>query len=155
MVTNGAGPIIAAIDHFERLGLQIAEISEQTKKAFKEHYPPTYVIGNPCDITGSANADDYRFAIQAFMDDPNVDIIMPWFVFQDDPLEESIVDVLASFQKIGKKPILIGAMGGPFTQKISKHIEDQNVPVYHSVIEWVTAAGSLVKWSKVSGKAKQ
>ncbi len=155
MVTNGAGPIIAAIDHFERLGLQIAEISEQTKNAFKEHYPPTYVIGNPCDITGSANADDYRFAIQAFMDDPNVDIIMPWFVFQDDPLEESIVDVLASFQKIGKKPILIGAMGGPFTQKISKHIEDQNVPVYHSVIEWVTAAGSLAKWSKVSGKAKQ
>src|SRR5919205_1036695 len=43
MITNGAGPIIAAIDHFERLNLQIAEISEQTKEAFKEHYPSTYV----------------------------------------------------------------------------------------------------------------
>lgn len=154
MVTNGAGPIIAAIDNFERLGLQVAELSEQTKKAFKEHYPATYVIGNPCDITGSANADDYRFAIQAFMDDPNVDIIMPWFVFQDDPLEETIVDVLASFQKQKKKPILIGAMGGPFTKNISKRIEDANVPVYHSVIEWVTAAGAMAKWAKVSGAAK-
>jgi 3-hydroxypropionyl-CoA synthetase (ADP-forming) len=154
LVTNGAGPIIAAIDNFERLGLQVAELSEQTKKAFKEHYPPTYVIGNPCDITGSANADDYRFAIQAFMDDPNVDIIMPWFVFQDDPLEETIVDVLASFQKQKKKPILVGAMGGPFTRDISKHIEDANVPVYHSVTEWVIAAGALAKWAKVSGQAK-
>ncbi|AIF83692.1 acyl-CoA synthetase (NDP forming) [Candidatus Nitrososphaera evergladensis SR1] len=154
MVTNGAGPIIAAIDNFERLGLQVAELSEQTKKAFKEHYPPTYVIGNPCDITGSANADDYRFAIQAFMDDPNVDIIMPWFVFQDDPLEETIVDVLASFQKQKKKPILIGAMGGPFTKNISKRIEDANVPVYHSVIEWVTAAGAVAKWAKVSDATK-
>jgi 3-hydroxypropionyl-CoA synthetase (ADP-forming) len=154
LVTNGAGPIIAAIDNFERLGLQVAELSAQTKKAFKEHYPPTYVIGNPCDITGSANADDYRFAIQAFMDDPNVDIIMPWFVFQDDPLEETIVDVLASFQKEKKKPILIGAMGGPFTKNISKRIEDANVPVYLSVIEWVTAAGALAKWAKVSGEAK-
>lgn len=154
LVTNGAGPIIAAIDNFERLGLQVAELSEQTKKAFKEHYPATYVIGNPCDITGSANADDYRFAIQAFMDDPNIDIIMPWFVFQDDPLEESIVEVLASFQKQGKKPVLIGAMGGPFTKDISKRIEAANVPVYHSVIEWVTAAGSLAKWAKVSGQAK-
>ncbi|MEW5840148.1 MAG: 3-hydroxypropionate--CoA ligase [Thermoproteota archaeon] len=155
LVTNGAGPIIAAIDNFERLGLQVAELSEQTKKAFKEHYPPTYVIGNPCDITGSANADDYRFAIQAFMDDPNVDIIMPWFVFQDDPLEETIVDVLASFQKEKKKPVVVGAMGGPFTRDISRRIEDANVPVYHSVIEWVTAAGALYKWAKVSGQAKQ
>ena len=153
MVTNGAGPIIAAIDNFERLGLQVAELSDQSKKSFKDHYPPTYVIGNPCDITGSANADDYRFAIQTFIDDPSVDIVMPWFVFQDDPLEETIVDVLASFQKQRKKPILVGAMGGPFTKKISQRIEDANVPVYHSVAEWVTAAGALAKWSRVKGRA--
>ena len=154
MVTNGAGPIIAAIDHFERLGLQVAELSEETKKSLKDHYPPTYIIGNPCDITGSANADDYQFAIQSFMDDPNIDIIMPWFVFQDDPLEESIVNILASFQKQKKKPILVGAMGGPFTEKISEQIEDTNVPVYHSVIEWVTAAGAIAKWTRVRGGAK-
>ncbi|MGI0048912.1 MAG: acetate--CoA ligase family protein, partial [Nitrososphaera sp.] len=154
MVTNGAGPIIAAIDQFERLGLSVAEVTEQSKKSLKEHYPPTYVIqsGNPCDITGSANADDYKFAIQTFMDDPNVDIVMPWFVFQDDPLEETIVDVLASFQKQKKKPILIGAMGGPFTKKIAKRIEDANVPVYLSVTEWVTAAGAMAKWAKVKGQ---
>jgi 3-hydroxypropionyl-CoA synthetase (ADP-forming) len=155
MVSNGAGPVIAAIDHFEELGLVVAEISEATEKAFKEHYPPTYVIGNPCDITGSANADDYRFAIQTFIDDPNVDIIMAWFVFQDDPLEASIVDVLAEFQKNKKKPILVGAMGGPFTQRISNEIEDRNVPVYPSVTSWVAGAGSLARWSKILADAKQ
>jgi hypothetical protein len=45
----------------------------------------------------------------------------------------------------------VGAMGGPFTQKISKRIEDTNVPVYHSVVTWVTSAGALAKWSKISG----
>ena len=155
MVSNGAGPVIAAIDHFEELGLVVAEISEASKRAFKEHYPPTYVIGNPCDITGSANADDYRFAIQTFIDDPNVDIIMSWFVFQDDPLEASIVDVLGEFQKNKKKPILVGAMGGPFTQRISDEIEDRNVPVYPSVTSWVAAAASLAKWSKILAEAKQ
>jgi 3-hydroxypropionyl-CoA synthetase (ADP-forming) len=154
MITNGAGPVIAAIDNFERLGLAVAEISPKTIAKLKEHYPPTYVIGNPCDITGSATADDYRFAIQAFMDDPNVDIIMPWFVFQDDPLEENIVDILQGFQKQRSKPILVGAMGGPFTQKISRRIEDTNVPVYHSVITWVTAAGSISKWSSIAGSVQ-
>lgn len=154
MVTNGAGPIIAAIDNFERLNLELAQLSDQTMKSFKEHYPATYVIGNPCDVTGSASADDYRFAIQAFLDDPNVDIIMPWFVFQDDPLEEKIVDILGEFQKQKKKPILVGAMGGPFTEKISKKIEEFNIPVYQSVITWITAAGSLAKWNRIKESLK-
>ena len=155
MITNGAGPVIAAIDNFERLGLAVAEISSNTLAKLKEHYPPTYVIGNPCDITGSATADDYRYAIQAFMDDPNVDIIMPWFVFQDDPLEETIIDILQGFQKQRKKPILVGAMGGPFTQKISKRIEDTNVPVYHSVTTWATAAGSIAKWANIASNRQK
>lgn len=150
MVTNGAGPIIAAIDQFERLGLQVAILSEESMKSFKSHYPATYVIGNPCDVTGSANADDYRFAIQTFMDDPNVDIVMPWFVFQDDPLEEKIVDILAEFNKQGKKPILVGALGGPFTQKMANKLEENNVPVYQSVNTWSIAASSLAKWSALS-----
>ena len=154
MVTNGAGPIIAAIDQFEKLGLEVATLADQSISSLKSHYPPTYVIGNPCDITGSANAADYKFAIQTFMDDPNVDIIMPWFVFQDDPLEEDIVDILSEFNKIGKKPILIGALGGPFTQNMANRLEDNQIPVYQSVNTWATAAGSLAKWSLLSRQNK-
>lgn len=152
MVTNGAGPIIAAIDQFERLGLNVANLSEQSNTSFKSHYPPTYVIGNPCDVTGSANADDYKFAIQTFMDDPQVDIIMPWFVFQDDPLEEKIVDILTEFNQLRKKPILIGALGGPFTQKMANRLEENQVPVYQSVNGWTIAASSLAKWAEISKK---
>ena len=152
MVTNGDGPIIAAIDQFEKLGLEVANLSEQSISTFKSHYPPTYVIGNPCDVTGSANAADYKFAIQTFMDDPNVDIIMPWFVFQDDPLEETIVEILSDFNKQRRKPILVGALGGPFTQKMATRLEENKVPVYQSVNTWATAAGSLARWSHLSKK---
>src|SRR5574341_2167606 len=127
--------MIAAIDQFEKYGLEVANIQDKTLKEMKEHYPPTFPTGNPMDVTGGAVAADYQYAIQKFMEDPNVEIIMPWFVFQDDPLEETIVDVLADFQKQAKKPVLIGAMGGPFTEDISKRIEAANVPVYHSVTE--------------------
>jgi len=160
MVTNGGAAVVAALDHIERLGLHIAEISEPTKKAFEEYYPPTYVTGNPCDLTAVANSEDYKFAIQRFIEDPNVDIVMswfvPWFVFEDNSLGETIVDALATFEKQNKKPILVGAMGGPFTQKISSELEDKNVPVYHSILKWMTAAGALAKWSKeIEQKGKQ
>jgi len=151
LVSNGIGPVISAIDHFERLGLEVAQISESTLKAFKEHYPPTFVIGNPLDVTGSATSSDYKFAIEKFMEDPNVDIIMPWFVFQDDPLDEGIVDVLAELNKDKKKPILAGAIGGQYTAKMVKAIESKGIPFYNEIVPWVRAAAALVEWGRVKG----
>jgi len=150
LVSNGAGPMIGAIDHFERLGLQVAKVSESTLAEMKAHYPPTYVLGtgNPVDVTGGANADDYRYTIQKFMDDPNVDIIMPWFVFQDDPLEETIIDYLGEFSRQKKKPILVGGNGGPYTQRVSALIENHKVPVYDDIRTWVAAASAMLQWGK-------
>lgn len=152
LCSNGAGPMIGAIDHFERLGLSLAKVTESTRKKMVEHFPPTYVVGkgNPADVTGGANADDYRFTIQSFMDDPNVDIIMPWFVFQDDPLEETIIDYLTEFSKQKKKPILVGGNGGPYTQKISALIEERGVPVYDDIRTWVAVASALYQWGKIN-----
>ncbi|MGQ0795269.1 MAG: 3-hydroxypropionate--CoA ligase [Nitrosopumilaceae archaeon] len=150
LVSNGAGPMIGAIDHFERFGMQVAKVSESTLAEMKAHYPPTYVLGtgNPVDVTGGANADDYRYTIQKFMDDPNVDIIMPWFVFQDDPLEETIIDYLGEFSRQKKKPILVGGNGGPYTQRVSALIENHKVPVYDDIRTWVAAASAMLQWGK-------
>jgi 3-hydroxypropionyl-CoA synthetase (ADP-forming) len=147
IVTNGGAAAVGALDHIERLGLEVAEINDKTKKIFRDYYPSTYVTGNPCDLTCIATVQDYKFAIQQLMEDPNVDIIMswfvPWFVFG-----EPTAHMLAQLQRQNKKPLLIGTMErGQFTEKISSHLEDEKVPVYHSIITWVTAAAALAKWS--------
>jgi len=131
-------------------GVELGVVTEETLKEMMEHYPPTYVIGkgNPADVTGGANSDDYRYAIQKFMDDPNIDIVMPWFVFQDDPLDEGIVKHLANFCRKGKKPLLVGANGGPYTAKMSGLIEKHHVPVYDDIRNWVAAASALRLWGK-------
>lgn len=152
MTSNGAGPMIGGIDHFDRMGLKLAKVSPKSLKRMKEHFPPTYVIGkgNPADVTGGASAEDYQFVIRAFMDDPNVDIVMPWFVFQDDPLGEEIIDYLAEFSNEKSKPVLVGGNGGPYTQKISRLIEEKGVPVYDDLRDWVAAASALAHWGKIS-----
>jgi len=149
--SNGAGPIVASLDKFEKEKVLLAKISPQMIKKIHNHFPATHIIGkrgNPIDITGGATADDYRFIIQAFIDEPNVDIVMPWFVFQDEPLEEIIIDHLADLSKNRKKPIIIGGNGGPYTQKISKLIEEKGIPVYDNVEMWLVAARALSYWNK-------
>lgn len=153
MASNGAGPMIGGIDHFERLGLRLARVSRASLGKMKGHFPETYVIGagNPADVTGGASADDYRFVIQAFMDEKSVDIVMPWFVFQDDPLDiDEIVSHLAAFSRRRKKPLLVGANGGPFTEKVAAMIESHKIPVYDDLRDWVAAASALAKWGRAS-----
>ncbi|MBS3925715.1 MAG: acetate--CoA ligase family protein [Nitrosarchaeum sp.] len=154
MTSNGAGPMIGGIDQLERLGLTIGKLSPPLLKKMKERFPPTVPIhnGNPADVGGGANADDYKFVIQQFLDEKNIDIAMPWFVFQDDPLEETIVEHLADLSNKKIKPILAGGNGGPYTEKMRKLIEANNVPVYSDLRTWVAAASALAQWGKVLGK---
>ena len=154
MTSNGAGPMIGGIDQLERSGLTIGKLSPELLKKMKERFPPTVPIhnGNPADVGGGANADDYRFVIQQFLDEKNIDIAMPWFVFQDDPLEETIVEYLAELSNKKQKPILAGGNGGPYTEKMTKLIEANNIPVYSDLRTWVTAASALSQWGKFSQK---
>tara|TARA_B100002049_G_C15989204_1_gene336537 strand:- start:99 stop:887 length:789 start_codon:yes stop_codon:yes gene_type:complete len=154
MTSNGAGPMIGGIDQLEKSGLSIGKLSPKTIKKIKEHFPPTVPIhnGNPADVGGGATADDYKFVIEQFVGEKNIDIAMPWFVFQDDPLEETIVGYLDELSKQGVKPILAGGNGGPYTEKMIKLIEDHNVPVYQDLRTWVAAASALSQWGKVRGK---
>ncbi len=149
IVSNGAGPVVNAFDFFDEKGLKVAKLSRDIVKEMREHFPFFYIVENPVDVTGSATADDYRFVIERFIRDENVDIIMPWFVFQDTPLGEEIAKYLAELNKISTKPILCGAIGGPFTKKMKKAIEDGGVPLFESVEEWVCAASAMAFWGKM------
>jgi 3-hydroxypropionyl-CoA synthetase (ADP-forming) len=154
LTSNGAGPMIGGIDHLERLGLTIGKLAPQLLKKMKARFPPTVPIhsGNPADVGGGATADDYRFVIQQFYDEKNIDIVMPWFVFQDDPLAETIVGYLDDFSKKKKKPLLVGCNGGPYTEKMIKLVEKHNIPVYQDLRTWVAAASALAHWGNVRGK---
>ena len=143
MISNGAGTMVQAIDLLEEYGLNMPDIAPKTVERLKAVYPGYYVVQNPVDVTGSATSQDYRLGMEALLEDPNVDIIMPWFVFQDTPLDEGIIDVLGELSDRRVKPILCGAMGGPYTEWISKEIECRGVPVFGTVRQWLAAAHAL------------
>lgn len=142
LISNGAGAFVQAIDLLEAYGLELPQLSGDIAASLKAQYPTYYVVQNPIDVTGSATSGDYEKGIEALLQDPGTDIVMPWFVFQNSPLDEGIVEVLARLNN-ASKPIVCGAMGGPYTQKMSQAIEAHGVPVFHSVHDWVSAAYAL------------
>ncbi len=142
LVSNGAGPMIMAIDEIERRGLELPQISEDIEKQLKEKLPPFYIVHNPVDITGSATPNDYEIVLEHLAKDPNIDILMPFFVFQNTLIDESIVDVMEKINKLGK-PVIGGSAGGPYTKKITDAIESVGVPMYPIAERVVAAAQAL------------
>ena len=146
MISNGAGTMVQAIDLLEEYGLEMIPLASPSVERLREVYPPYFVVQNPVDVTGSATSTDYEVGMETLLDDPHVDIIMPWFVFQDTPLDERIVGVLSRLSQKRQKPILCGAIGGDYTERMSRALEAEGVPVYHSVRDWMAAVGGLAQW---------
>lgn len=141
MISNGAGTMVQAMDLMHEYGLTMQDLAPATVERLQAAYPGYYIVQNPVDVTGSATSEDYRLGIEALIEDPNVDVIMPWFVFQDTPLDEGIVEALAELS--GTKPILCGAMGGPYTKKMSQELEACGVPLFDGVRPWLAAARAV------------
>jgi len=153
MIGNGVGTIVQALDILGGGGLSLATLAPQTVTRLAEIYPSFYVVQNPLDVTGSGTSADYEIGIEVLLGDPGVDIVMPWFVFQDAPLGTDIPEKLGRLNRAATKPILAAATGGSFTHRLSAEIESEGVPVFHNVRDWVAAARGLAFRSGVSSGA--
>ncbi len=143
MIGNGIGTTVQALDILHTNGLELAKLEPGTLERLKDVYPSFYIVQNPVDVTGSGSSSDYEIGIQALLDDPGVDIVMPWMVFQDVPLNEDIPERLGRLSRGATKPIVCGATGGDYTQRKAAQVEAQGVPVLTSVRDWVAAARGL------------
>jgi 3-hydroxypropionyl-CoA synthetase (ADP-forming) len=153
MVGNGIGTTVQALDILAANGLQLATLSAATLEYLNGVYPSFYIVSNPLDVTGSGSSADYEIGIQALLDDPGVDIVMPWLVFQDVPLNDDIPQKLSRLSRGATKPILCGATGGGYTHRMAAAIEAEGVPLFHSVRDWVAAArGSAGAGRRTSGR---
>ena len=154
MISNGAGTMVQGIDLLHSYGLEMPPLSPTTLERLQEAYPPFYLVQNPIDVTGSGTSEDYEVGIEALLQDDNIDMVMPWFVFQDTPLGEDIVERMGRLRRTYNKPILAGTLGGPYTACMSHAIEAQGVPVFQTVGDWIAAGRALALAGRRLGNSR-
>jgi 3-hydroxypropionyl-CoA synthetase (ADP-forming) len=152
MVTNGMGTSVMAIDVMTKRNLELASYSENTKAVLKNRLLPFMSQGNPVDLTASATAEDYKIVIETLLQDPQVDIVIPFLIFQDNPLDDEIIDSIGDLHERYDKPILCWASGGPYTKARINKIESLGIPVYSTPEAIITASSGLVKYYNIKQK---
>jgi acetyltransferase len=112
IVTNAGGPGIIIADACEAHGLQVTELTEATRERLATRLPEEASVQNPVDMIASANPQSYRMAVEAVLDDDNVDAVIAAFVpplgIRQEDVAEAIVDVAGGRRD---KPVLAVLMG--------------------------------------------
>ena len=131
IVTNSGGPGILAADALEARGLELVELQPATIGKLQRLFPEEASIRNPLDMITSATPADYRTALNAVLDDPNVDSALAVFVpplgVRQQDVAESIVAAAANH---GQKPVLAVLMGSEGLPQGRAELHKAGIPAY-------------------------
>jgi acetyltransferase len=155
MLTHHGASGVMAVDATEEFGLQLAELSENTKKVVQELSPPWLPIGNPIDIwPGLMRGPEkmHRTALKAVLEDENVDGVLlslhiadysPW------PLGTyGHIQVITEMASQYNKPVIVVPIGTEQAGTRRSLEEIKNVAIFDSIREAFKAFSVLTpsKW---------
>ncbi|UCC24731.1 MAG: acetate--CoA ligase family protein [Gemmatimonadales bacterium] len=131
IVTNAGGPGIIIADALESLGLEVAELTEETQERLRGVLPAEASVRNPVDMIASATSETYELALELVMEDENVDAAVAAFV---PPLGIRQVDVALSIvtarDRHPHKPLLAVLMGREGLPEGKAELHEAGVPAY-------------------------
>src|SRR5665647_1795378 len=133
IITNAGGPGVMATDSLIAQGGKLAKISQKTLDSLNAVLPPFWSHGNPVDVLGDARSERYKTAVEACLNDENIDGIL--IVFTQQAVSESveiaknIVELVRS-KSCQNKTILTSFMGYGAVQEANSILNANNIPTY-------------------------
>ncbi len=145
VVSNAGGAAIMATDALDRAKLRLASFQRETIALLQGELPPGSNALNPVDVRGDADAERYRFALEAVLQDENVHgviaILIPQAVTKVDETAHIIADVVQRHDK----PVLACFMGKNLAQIGVQILRDAKIPNYSYPEPAVDAMRAMVE----------
>lgn len=129
IITNSGGPAALASDSLAANGIQLASISSSIQKKLKEKLNPSAQTGNPVDMLGGANEDEFSYALDLVLSDHGVDMALPILVPQALVKPERVAQAIVDSSKKSAKPVIVCLMGMESIQEARKILHQNHVPM--------------------------
>lgn len=111
VLTNAGGPAILAVDALEKAGLELAELTGDTKAYLRNRLPEAASIHNPVDVLAGSGPGTYAVAMDALLADETVDSVVVIQAPQDWFLPASLAEVVGEVAGAHRKPVIASIMG--------------------------------------------
>jgi acetyltransferase len=133
VITNAGGPGVMATDALIAHKGKLAKLSQKTLDSLNGILPPFWSRGNPIDVLGDARSERYKAAVEACLNDDNIDGIL--IIFTQQAVSESVeiaknVVELVRGKSYQNKTILTSFMGYGAVQEANSILNANNIPTY-------------------------
>ena len=143
IITNSGGPGIMATDAICDYGMQMAQLSEETKAKLRSFLPAAASVKNPVDMIASAPLEHYQQTLTTVLADPGVDMVisiyLPFLGLRDIDVAKALMEIKAEHPE---KPIVgVFMTKNEFFSTISDM--DVNIPFFQFAEEAVDGLARL------------
>ena len=132
IVTNAGGPAVLAADHVPEVGLNLAELGEETIAALDEALPATWSRRNPVDIIGDAPPERYKNAIDICLKDEKVDGVLVILTPQAMTKPQEVAEAVVEAANRNRKPIVTSWMGGRQVNPARATFRHARIPTFNT-----------------------
>jgi acetyltransferase len=151
IITNSGGPAALASDSLASNGIKLASISPAIQERLKEKLNPSAQTGNPVDMLGGANEDEFSYALDLVLSDPGVDMALPILVPQALVKPEKVAQAIVDSSRKSAKPVIVCLMGMESIQEARKILHQNHVPMVDFPELTGVMFGALYKRSLMRG----
>ena len=145
VITNSGGPGVLATDKLERLGLEIAMLSEKTVEELRSFLPPQCSVKNPVDLIADADYERYRRTMEVVCRDENVDallvICVPPIFLSSEEIARAIIEASCD------KPVIANFMAGELTRDGVELLERHGIKNFPTP----ERAAKAIRWLSMRG----
>ncbi len=145
ILSNGGGASIVATDACETRGINITDLTDETREKIKKAIPEFASSSNPIDTAGMSSHQVYLDVINALLLDPNVDALIVIYVHtlmsSAIPPAEAVIELKNKTQK----PIITCWMGGAGKEEGVEILKSGCMPNYSVPERAVKALYALIR----------
>ena len=153
IVTNAGGPGIMAADAATAYGLEMAELSPQTRAALRAVLPEGAALENPVDTIATAGPRAFGTCVAAVLADPGVDALLPIYVGPAlTDVRAVATEIVGAIEKArgvgaGGKPVLACFMGGR-AHEAREVLDAAEVPAYDFPEDAAQALAAMARYRR-------
>ncbi len=153
ILTNGGGVGVLATDALIERGGRLADLCEETRSRLNAVLPPTWSHGNPVDIIGDAPGSRYADALEALLDDPEVDAILvlhcPTAVISGIEAAQAVIATVKKNElKTSRRGLLTSWLGEGAAEGARHAFAENRIPSYRTPEEAVRAFMQMVRYHR-------
>ncbi|MDR7076150.1 acetyltransferase [Neobacillus niacini] len=153
LVVSGTQGVTNA-DHLVEAGLELAVLSDETRRKLREFVPSYLSIDNPVDI--STHRDIFINCVEILEEAEEVDALFLQFNWSTEMGGDRYAQALVETYNRTSKPIIVITTGGEeFTGHIRKYLNENRIPSYNNVLSAVKSLYHLYNYEKRYSTRKQ